>query len=228
MSGGGGGFHEFKDKAASSHTYQGDGKEAEQFFMNTTNVDILIDNMSREEKYDFQAWASGAFMDGQQYRGWDKMTMREKQRTQTYDDILDQATLERGVVLTRRSDAQLVMGAGTRYASASDFAGMEGQLITSKGSMSFGAASQGLTIGDSSKTVEYKLKIPGGTVGSGMWIGDSRINGWGSKQREYMTNRDAVYKVGKSSFDSARGITTVELTYMGHTEHDYGTSGRVR
>lgn len=228
MSGGGGGFHEFKDKAASSHTYEGNGKEAEQFFMNTTNVDILIDNMSREEKYDFQAWASGAFMDGQQYRGWDKMTIREKQRTQTYDDILDQATLERGVVLTRRSDAQLVMGAGKRYATASDFAGMEGQLITSKGSMSFGAASQGLTIGAAGKTVEYKLKIPGGTVGSGMWIGDSRINGWGSKQREFMTNRDAVYKVGKSSFDSVRGITTVELTYMGHTEHDYGTSGRVR
>lgn len=228
MSGGGGGFHEFKDKAASSHTYEGDGKEAEQFFMNTTNVDILIDNMSRNEKYDFQAWATGAFMDGQQYRGWDKMTIREKQRTQTYDKILDQATLERGVVLTRRSDAQLVMGAGKRHATASDFAGMEGQLITSKGSMSFGAASQGLTIGAAGKTVEYKLKIPGGTVGSGMWIGDRRINGWGSEQREFMTNRDAVFKVGKSSFDSARGITTVELTYMGHTEHDYGTSGRVR
>lgn len=228
MSGGGGGFHEFKDKAASSHTYEGDGKEAEQFFMNTTNVDMLIDNMSSSEREAFERWSVGMFMDGQQYRGWDKMTPLEKQMTQTYDDILDSAILERGVVLTRRSDAQLVMGAGTRRASASDFAGMEGQLITSKGSMSFGAASQGLTIGATGKTVEYKLKIPGGTVGSGMWIGDSRINPWGSKQREFMTNRDAVFKVGKSSFDSARRITTVELTYMGHTEHDYGTSGRVR
>lgn len=228
MSGGGGGFHEFKDKAASSHTYEGDGKEAEQFFMNTTNVDMLIDNMSSEEKRAFQSWASGYFMDGSQYRGWDKMHPSEKEMTQIYDDILDQATLERGVVLTRRSDAQLVMGAGTRHASASDFAGMEGQFITSKGSMSFGAASQGLTIGAAGKTVEYKLKIPGGTVGSGMWIGDRRINGWGSEQREFMTNRDAVFKVGKSSFDSARGITTVELTYIGHTEHDYGTSGRVK
>lgn len=228
MSGGGGGFHEFKDKAASSDTYQGDGKEAEQFFMNTTNVDILIDNMSPEERDAFQSWATGDFMDGSQYRGWDKMHPSKREMTQIYDDILDQATLERGVVLTRRSDAQLVMGAGVRHASAGDFKGMEGQLITSKGSMSFGAASQGLTIGDAGKTVEYKLKIPGGTVGSGMWIGDSRINGWGSRQREFMTNRDAVFKVGKSSFDSARGITTVELTYMGHTEHDYGTSGRVR
>lgn len=196
--------------------------------MNTTNADILIDNMSSDERSAFKHWASGWFMDGQQYGGWDSMSKRDKEFTQAYDSILDQATLERGVVLTRRSDAQLVMGAGKRRASASDFASMEGQLITSKGSMSFGAASQGLTIGASGKTVEYKLKIPGGTVGSGMWIGDSRINGWGSKQREYMTNRDAVFKVGKSSFDSARGITTVELTYMGHTEHDYGTSGRVR
>ena len=72
--------------------------------------------------------------------------------------------------------------------------------------MSFGAASQGLTIGDSSKKVEYKLRIPPGSKGAGMWIGDKRINGWGAEQREFMSNRDSVFKVGKTTYDKRRGV----------------------
>lgn len=224
---GGGGFKSFSDLADSSFTYAGDGQEQVDFFKANSNFDELIDGMSDEDKLAFRAWCSGVFMSGQQYRGWDNMTGNEQRRTQRYDDILDRATLSSGVELTRRSDAQLVLGAGVKRPSLAALQAAEGSIITSKGSMSFGAASQGLAIGDSSKKVEYKLKIPGGSKGAGMWIGDKRINGWGPQQREFMSNRDSVFKVGKTTYDKGRGIYTTELEWMGHTAHDYGTTGRL-
>lgn len=156
------------------------------------------------------------------------MTGSEQRRTQIYDDILDQSVLNKGVVLTRSSTAELVFGGGHTKASLDDFQAAEGSIITSKGSMSFGAASQGLSIGSYGKTVEYSLKIPGGSKGAGMWVGDTRVNGWGADQREFMTNRDSVFRVGKTTYNKERRTYSVELEWMGHTAHDYGSSGRIK
>lgn len=229
MGGGGGAFTSFSDKAEDGWNYEGDGKAQVDFFMNNSNVDELIKGMSPDERKAFRSWASGMFMYGQQYNGWDNMDDDEKRTTQRYDDILDRATLNKGVVLTRASTAELLFGAGNRTASLSQLQAAEGSIVTSKGSMSFGAASEGLAISyrKDSKPIEYKLKIPGGTTGAGMWIGDRRINGWGADQREFMTNRDVAYRVGKTKYDSSRKVYTVELEYAGRMAHDYGTSGRV-
>ena len=61
-----------------------------------------------------------------------------------------------------------------------------------------------------------------------MWVGDHRVNGWGPEQREFMTNRDIIVSVGKTTYDSGSGKYTVNLYYMGREKHDYGKSGRVK
>jgi hypothetical protein len=95
--------------------------------------------------------------------------------------------------------------------------------------MSTGAAKTGLGIGSSSgKQVRLRIQIPAGAKGAGMWIGDSRIHGWGAKQLEFMTNRDSYFKVGKTVFDKASGMYVVNIKWVGHDKHDYGKKKKKR
>ena len=221
-------YKEWDDKASGGWTYGGTGKDQEDFFAENSNSDELITNMDSEERSAFkQGWTPGRFMRGQQYMGFDKMTDQEQQWTRIYDKILDRATLKEGIVVTRRASAELILGKGhTRASSLEELKALRGKLVTSKGNMSTGAAKEGLTIGDSGKNVEYRIHIAGGTKGAGMWIGDSRINGWGSEQREFMTNRDSVYAVGRTSYDKRRDIYVVNMYYVGREPHDYGKRGK--
>lgn len=220
-------FKQFKDrilgeKGWDSFEYGGSGREQVEFFKKWSNAYELIKNMTSKERNAFLWWAGGHFMHGQQYEGWDNMSSDEQEATRMYDNILDRATLNHGLVARRYSTAELVLGAGHKTATLAELQAAEGSLVTSKGSMSFGAAATGLGIGDSSKQIEYELKIPAGSKGAGMWIADSRIHGWGVKQREFMTNRDIVLRVGKTVFDSSRNKYIVEVYYEGRTAHDYG------
>ena len=61
-----------------------------------------------------------------------------------------------------------------------------------------------------------------------MWIGDERINSWGATQREFMTNRDAIFTVGDTRYNKKTGRFEVDLEYEGHTAHDYGESKKPR
>ena len=219
-------FVSFPDKAISGWEYSGDGADQEAFFLANSNNDDLINQMTYEETGVFKEWGSGHFMGGQQYLGWDNMSDDDKERTAVMDKYMDQFVLNEGVKLARLSDAQLVLGAGHKKATLAELQAMEGKTVTSKGAMSFGAAAEGLTIGDSRKNVEYKLSIPGGSKGSGMWVGDRRINYWGSKQREFATNRDIAIKVGKTTYNKNRNVYEVELTFVGRTKHDYGKAGK--
>lgn len=220
-------FKQFNDRilgetGRDSYEYGGDGHEQVEFFKKWSNAYKLINSMSPGDREAFKEWARGYFMDGEQYRGWDNMSDFARNLTKVYDNILDRATLNHGLVAHRYSTAELVLGAGHKTATLAELQAAEGSLVTSKGSMSFGAAATGLGIGDSSKQIEYRLKIPAGSKGAGMWIGDSRIHGWGVRQREFMTNRDIVLRVGKTVFDSSRNKYVVEVYYEGRTAHDYG------
>ena len=208
--------------------YAGNGKEQEDFFKKYSNFDELINGMSAGERSAWDDyWVPGHFMSGQQYRGWDNMSATDQRLTKIYDKILDKSELRRGVIVTRRTDAQLLFGAGKKTATLAELKAMEGQIVDSNGNMSFGAAKHGLTIGDSSKSIEYRLSIPGGTKGAGMWIGDKRINSdFGNQQREFMTNRNISVKVGKTVYDADRGVYVVELKYVGRLAHDYGKRGK--
>ena len=70
-SGTGGGYKTFADRARGTHEYHGNGQEQVNFFRNNSNSDALISAMSNEDRYAFQAWSNGYFMDGAQYGGWD-------------------------------------------------------------------------------------------------------------------------------------------------------------
>ena len=223
-------YKEFDDVPSGGWTYAGDGEDVKRFFEENSNVDELISSMDSYTVNAFEDyWAPGHFMSGQQYRGWDGMSKLDQDLTRAMDRVLDRGELKEGIVVRRLSTAELVMGAGKRTATLEELQAMKGRVVTSKGAMSTGAAAQGLTIG-SSKEVEYAIKIPGGerSRGSGMWIGDTRINGHGTRQREYLINRDTSFKVGDTTYDRKRGVYVVELLYAGLGEHDYGAGGHGR
>lgn len=222
-------YYEFSDRPSGGWSYEGDGNEASEFFYANSNFDDIIRGMSYEERSAFSDyWAPGHFMYGQQWQGFDNMSREDQNLTRIYDRVLDQARLDEGITLHRLSTAELVLGAGrTRVSSIEELLALKGKQITAAGNMSFGAAKEGLYIGPSgSKQIEYKLRIPGGTKGAGMWIGDHRINGFGPDQREYMTNRDTSYRIGNTTYDRRRDVYVVELDYVGRRDHDYGRRGR--
>lgn len=219
-------YRVFTDMPSSSseYEYDGDGNDVVDFFNRTSNYDQLIRSMDRGDHDAFSAWMRGAFMHGQQYKGFDNMTADYQDMTRRFDKILDQSVVNEGITLRRLATAELVLGAGNRKVSSlAQLQALEGQVLTSKGNMSTAAAAHGLGIGsESSKDVEYVIKIPPGAKGAGMWIGDRRIGGWGAKQREFMTNRDINLRVGKTTYNSKTGKYEVEMFFDGRNEHDYG------
>ena len=225
------GLKQFGDVAKDTHDYDvknpgKDGSEQVDFFKENSNYDELISEMSSEERRAWESgWCPGYFMDGSQYRGWDAMTSREQEWTRTFDKYLDRATLDKPVEVVRLATGELALGAGKRTGTLADYQAMVGQTVLSKGSMSTGAARTGLSIGDSSKQCEYRIKVPGGSTGAGMWIGDSRINHWGAKQREFMTNRDSFYRIDRVH-ENRYGKIVVDMTWIGRDQHDYGKSGK--
>lgn len=225
-------FQEFEDVSRYSlgdrdiyaqYEYNGDGKKQIEFFKKYSNAYKLIQGMSRDEREAFLRWAEGHFMHGEGYLDWDDMPKWHREWTKHYDKILDKATLDRGITVTRDTTAELIFGKGKTTATLDEFKAMEGKSVFSKGSMSTGVAKTGLGIGSSAgKQVRLRIQIPGGSTGAGMWIGDSRIHGWGAKQLEFMTNRDSWFKVGKTVYDKASGMYIVNIKWIGHEEHDYG------
>lgn len=222
----GGGFTQFGGTTEDDVHFTSDGEqEAIDFFKNNSNANELIEQMDYDEKNAFEEWTQGYWMDGQQYSP-QYLGVTERYWMGIYDKYLDQATLKKGVEVVRSSDAQLVLGKGNKKADLQALQAAEGKTISCPANMSFSAAKTGLTLGYN-RNVEYKLKVKGGTTGAGMWVGNKKINGFEAKQREFMTNRDSFFKVGKTTHDKSRDVYTVELEYMGHDKHkfvdfDYG------
>lgn len=222
-------YHYFYDKPSGGWTYEGDGHHQVEWFKRNTNADDLISSVDEKTKRAFLNWSSGFFMSGQQYDGWDRMSLQDKEFTQRFDDVLDRSEIKKGVTVVRKTDMQLILGKGVKKGSLADLRAMEGKDVISAGSMSTGAAAQGLNISSSGshKPLEVRIHIPAGSKGAGMWIGDSRINHWGPEQREFMTNRDSVYTVGKTTYDKDRKVYITDIYFKGRMPHDYGTSGRL-
>ena len=221
-------YHYFYDKASGGFNYEGDGHHQEAWFKANSNVDEVVSATDADTRRAMSDWTAGHFMTGQQYDGWDRMSASDKARTQRYDDMLDKSVIHKGVTVVRRTTAELLFGKGKTSATLAELQAMEGREIISTGNMSTGAAAQGLTIGSYNKDHEFRIHIPAGSKGAGMWIGDRRINpGWGPDQREFMTNRDIRLKVGKTIYDESRGVYVTDVTFTGRLPHDYGKSGRL-
>lgn len=212
-------YHQFPDKHKDGWTYYGDGREALDFFKNNSNYDDLIRSMSKDERYQFmRMWAPGRFMRGQQYEGFENMSASEQLATRTFDKFLDQSEITKPFTVYRESGFNLLNNGSSGRMTMNEIKALIGTDIYSAGSMSCGAAQEGLTIG-TPKPVSYKINFPAGK-GMGMWIGDSRVNDWGAQQREFMTNRDAIYTVKGVTKSGNKYI--VELDYRGRIPHQYG------
>ena len=182
--------------------------------------------MTGQEQVDFESWTEGYFMDGKQWAGYENMMPLYQAMTRTYDKFIDLSVINEGVELTRLSDAQLIFGKGKHTATLAQIQKLQGQEISAKGNMSFSAAAEGLDISGTEPPIQYKLKIPKGTKGAAMWIGDERVNpNWESAQREVITNRDIVMKIGKArkkKLSNGREVIEVDLMYQRRMPHDYG------
>ena len=214
-----GDYIKFTDRASDGWNYHGTGADVQSFFKKQSNLEDVIKSLSSDDIHAFGMWAIGQFM-GSNKAEWNSLSSREQHMLKTYDKILDKSVLHEGIVVRRLASFSLVNN-GSR-SIPTDFASMEGNLINVRMPLSSSAAAEGLTIGARGKNVEYVMHIPAGSKGAGMWIGDYRINSeWGPKQREFMINRDTVFRQGKTTYNSARGVYEVELYYVGRTKHKY-------
>lgn len=216
-------LQKFKGNPSKSGGWEFDGnKFTEDWFRKNSSAYDQIEKMTDDEREAFRAWAQGHFMDGSQYRKFSEMGSSDQRYTRIYDKILDASELKQGIITYRRAGWELLNNGSSRALSIEQIQKMadEGRIVTSKGSMSTAAAGSGLWGMGGSKPVEYEFKIPAGR-GRGMWIGHDKINGWGSRQREFMTNRNAHFRVDGVRYDSNKGIHVVTMTYLFHDEHDY-------
>ena len=212
-------YRVFKDTAIGGYDYSGSGKDVQDFFSRKSNFEEVLKSLPANAVQDFRNWAVGDFM-GSNKAEWNALSSREQRMLKTYDKVLDKSVLHEGIVVRRLASFSLVNNGSRNIPS--DFASMEGNLINVRMPLSSSAAAEGLKIGASGKNVEYVIHIPAGSKGAGMWIGDYRINSpWGPKQREFMVNRDTIFKQGKTTYNSKRGIYEVELYYVGRTKHKY-------
>lgn len=230
-------YHQFTDKPSGTHEFPGGyagGSDTQKWFSEHSNNDSLLDEISRDRdaKHAFGEWAAGKFMHGQQYQGWDNMLPYHQDLTRQYDKYIDRSVMHEALSVRRLATPEL-LGLGKGKPTAAQLKALEGCIVKSGGDMSCAAAGAGLTIswdenpGRVGKYIEYKFNIPKGTKGAGMWIGDRRANpSWAAQQREFMMNRDSRWKVGKATYDSARGCYVVEMDWDGLSPHDYGRSGR--
>ena len=220
-------YHEFRDAAIIDEwNFRGDGKEAVDFFNANSNYDELIKSMNSKDRIAFQdVWVPGHFMHGQMYNGFENLSYYDKEAVRSYDKILDQSVIREGFTVRRQATAEFLLGKGNAFPrSLEQLRGLKGKTITSIANMSTAAAGRGLGIGMSDrKAIEYVMKFPPNSKGAGMWIGDTRINHFGVRQREFMTNRDIQFRVGDTKYNPRTRKYEVELIYVGRKEHDYGS-----
>lgn len=220
-------YKEFTDKPLSPATpgdtydYGERGSETTKWFEENTNFREIIKSMTPSDTMALREFTIGTFMNGQQYKGFSSMTSTEQRYVRSYDSMLDKSVVSANVKLTRFATPELLLGGGVKKTTLAELQAMKGKVITSKANLSSAAAKEGLSIGDAKKTVEYKIHIPAGSRGAGMYIGVHGVHAWGERQREFMLNRDTKWQVGDSRYDKKRGVFEVDLYFDGRLPHDY-------
>ena len=210
-------YRTFESTPIGGYSYGDDGHATQDFFHDTSNADQLIRGMSPMEIMAFDYWTRGTFM-GLNTREFKYLSSLEQSMIRIYDKYLDKAELYEGITVRRLASFSLINN-GSR-SIPTDFDALKNQPIELTAPLSAAAAKEGLTIGQSSKNVEYIFHIPP-SKGSGMWLGNTRINNWGDRQREFMLNRNTIYTTGDIRYNSKRGVYEVDMWYVGRTKHTY-------
>ena len=195
--------------------------ETVKWFEDNTNFREILAGTTMSEQNALYLYTQGHFMDGQIYKGFSSMTPMDQHYVRHYDSMLDKSEVRSSVKLTRFATPELLFGGGIRTTTLTELQAMKGKVITSKANLSTAAAKTGLSIGDSDKTIEYKIHIPAGAKGVGMYIGVNHYHAWGTRQREFMLNRDTDFLVGDSRYDARRKVFEVDLYFQGLNPHDY-------
>ena len=219
-------YQEFTDVSGTSgvlagYSYTGDGAETVKWFEKNSNFRSIIAEMSVNDKTAFQNFSKGYFMYSQQYQGFSKMTSEEQDWTRTYDKFLDKSIMNANVKVVRLATPELLLGKGKIRATLEELRAMNGNIITAKANLSAAAAKEGLSVGDLTKQVEYKIYIPKGSKGAGMYTGVDDTHRWGVKQREFMLNRDTRWRVGDTKWNNKRKIFETDLFFEDLLPHDY-------
>ena len=204
-----------------TYDYGYDGSETTKWFEDNSNFREILASANSEDKTALHEYSIGHFMDGQLYRGFSKMTSYEQDYVRSFDRMLDKSVVRSSVTLTRSSTAELLFGGGHRTTTLTELQSMKGRVITSRAHLSSAAAKRGLTIGDKKKKVEYKIHIPAGARGAGMYIGVDGFHAWGERQREFMVNRDTKWTVGDAKYNKATKMYEVDLYSVDRLPHDY-------
>ena len=204
-----------------TYDYGADGFSTTRWFEENSNFREILANANGQDKIALHEFTIGHFMLGQQYHGFSRMTPQEQNYVRSYDRMLDKSVMGANVKLTRLATPELLLGGGRRTATLEELQAMKGRVVTSKANLSSAAAKVGLTIGDATKAVEYKIHIPAGSRGAGMYIGVHGVHAWGERQREFMLNRDTNWLVGDARYDKKRGVYEVDLYFDGRNPHDY-------
>lgn len=216
----------FDSVPESGHEYPDDKGATAKWFKENSNFEDVINEMDAITRSAFFEWSRGYMMDSRVWGEWKDLLPFQRENIQLMNAAIDKSIVNKTIEVARMSTWRIINNGENVKVSPERLRAMEGELIYVKGAMSTAAAKEGLSIdwrgkAGVHKPVEYKITIPGGSKGAGMWIGDKRVNGWGDIQREFIMNRDSYYKVGKSYYDSERKKTIVELTWMGTKKHEY-------
>lgn len=219
-------YKEFEDEPLpniydDTDDYGPNGAETTKWFEDNSNFREILSSATDDDKIALHKFSTGYFMDGQQYGKFSSMHSSAQDYVRSYDRMLDQSVVNANVTLTRFATPELLLGGGRRTTTLTELQAMKGRVITSKANLSSAAAKEGLTIGDTMKTVEYKIHIPKGSRGAGMYIGVDGIHAWGEHQREFLLNRDTKWVVGNTREDKGRGVFEVDMYYDGRLPHDY-------
>lgn len=229
------GYYASTIKHSGTHEYPDDNGKTARDVLAISNNDKLIRQITNDyiAQKAFDDWAMGRLM-GASREDYQDLSQSRQNIIKSLDKYIDKSELYQGIQVHSLGGASILTGQG-RWVVPQNLDAYVGNTIKFKTQISTAVAADGLSIGKDvgigrGKNVDYVFNVPPGK-GTGMWIGDTRINGWGDRQREFILNRDTVRKVTgykkvtykeTDGWDSHnREIWQVQLEYVGRERHKY-------
>lgn len=198
-------------------------KSIMDFFDKTSNSKQLTDRAADSiTRYAVDAYISGKLARRDFHTGnIEKLSVYQREMIKHLDSLTDRSNFTKSFKVTRLSNGNL-LGIKGQVFSFESLKELEGAYIHSFGYLSCCVADKGLALRDSSKQFQYNIYIPPNSRGAGIFLGYKNINRLkGISQREFLTGRDGIYKIGKiKDFDTVKKIYEIDLYYIGRYEHD--------
>ena len=214
-------YKEFDEVATSSFSFDGEDTATADWFEKNSNFSEICNTITEDDRSALVGYTSGDFMRGELYYGFSKMDNYKQSVCKKLDNILDKSVINSNIKVARLSTAEFLLGKDKIKGTLEELQATKGKTITAKSFLSTCAAKEGLEIGNNTKQVEYKIHIPKGSKGAGMYIGGKKLNLLAMYQREFLVNRDTQWKVGDTKWNAKRKIFETDLFFEDLLPHDY-------